>query len=190
LRPALFAGAGLTINSRDLDSRMRLASDASRRGWVVEAGFPVKARVGIGVEFGGPSDATGETRGMSFDSRGRQRERLLMGVVRVRAAGTARWNVDVIGGAGALFQHHEASDASCPTCDEFKQTMNHVAPAFVAGGDAFVRVRGPVWAGVLVRYHVLTRGSHQSQVPVLVPWQFEWKSSNRFSVGIAVRLVR
>src|SRR5438552_13526197 len=98
-RPGFFAGAALTLTSTDLDARMRLAGDTSHRGWFVEAGFPIRWRLGAGIEFGGPSDAVGGTRGISFQSKGRQRERLLMGVVKARVAGTDRWGLDVIGGA-------------------------------------------------------------------------------------------
>lgn len=177
-RPRVFAGVALAATSTDLDARMRLAAETSARAWFVEAGFPLAGRFGVGFEFGGPSDATGETRGMTFDSRGRQRERLLLGLGRVRLA-------------GALFQHHESLEAFCPTCTDFRRRIvDHVAPAFVIGADVPVRVAGPPWLGAVVRYHVLARGSHQDQIPVLVPWQDEWKSSRRFAVGLDFRIGR
>jgi hypothetical protein len=189
----VFAGAALALTSTDLDARMRLAADTPARAWFVEAGFPLSGRLGVGVEFGGPSDATGETRGISFDSRGLQRERLFIGLARVRVAGSSRWGVDVIGGAGALFQHHESLEAFCGrTCTDFRRAIvDHDAPAFVVGADAPVRVAGPLWLGAVVRYHVLARGSHQTQVPVLfVPWQDEWKSSRRLAIGLDFRIGR
>ena len=119
-------------------------------------------------------------------------ERLLIGLGRVRVAGSSRWGVDVIGGAGALFQHHESLEAFCGTCTDFRRAIvDHVAPAFVVGADVPVRVAGPLWLGAVVRYHVLARGSHQTQVPVLfVPWQDEWKSSRRLAVGLDFRIGR
>jgi hypothetical protein len=192
LRPRVFAGAALALTSTDLDARMRLAADTPARAWFVEAGFPLRGRFGVGLEFGGPSDATGETRGISFDSRGRQRERLLIGLGRVCVAGSSRWGVDVVGGAGALFQHHESLEAFCGTCTDFRRTIvDHDAPAFVVGADVPVRVAGPLWLGAVVRYHVLARGSHQTNAPVLfVPWQDEWKSSRRLAVGLDFRIGR
>ena len=191
LRPKAFAELALTVNSRDLDARMRLAQDASRLGWFITAGIPVKGKLALGVEFGGPSDATGETAGNSFVSKGRQRERLLMGTLRFRAAGTESWAVDVLAGAGVLFHHNEALLSSCGSCTDFsKETSDHAPPSFVAGIDAFRTVRGPVSVGAVVRYHALTRGTAQSDAPVLVPWQFEWKSSSRFSIGLGIRVSR
>ena len=191
LRPRAFAGAALTLTSTDLDARMRLAADTSSAAWFVEAGLPIRGRFGVGIEFGGPSDATGETRGRTFDSRGRQRERLLIGLGRVRVAGSSRWGVDAIGGVGTLFQHHEELEACCVTCDDFRRdSLDHLAPAFVVGVDGPIRVAGALWIGAVVRYHVLAHGTHQTQIPVLVPWQYEWKSSKRLSVGIDFRIGR
>ena len=192
LRPGVFAGAALALTSTDLDARMRLAADTTPGSWFVEAGFPLIGRFGVGLEFGGPSDATGETRGHGFDSRGRQRERFLIGLGRFRVAGSSRWGVDVIGGAGALFQHHESMETVCgSTCTDLTRVIVHHAPAFVVGADVPVRVAGPVWLGAVVRYQVLARGSHQTQVPVLlVPWQEEWKSSRRLAVGVDFRIGR
>jgi hypothetical protein len=192
LRPRAFVGAAVTLTSSDLGARMRLAGDTSPRGWFVQAGLPVIGRFGVGIEFGGPADATGETRTIGFVSRGRQRERLLIGAGRVRVRGSSRWGVDVIGGAGALFQHHEAVSASCTTCEPYRRdSVDHRAPAFVVGADVPFRLGGPLWIGAVLRYQALARGSHHSQIPALVlPWQYEWKSSRRFSVGIDLRIGR
>jgi hypothetical protein len=191
LQPRVFAGAALALTSTDLDARMRLAADTRARAWFVEAGLALSGRVGVGLEFGGPSEATGETRGISFISRGLQRERFLIGVGRVRVVGSSRWGVDVIGGAGALFQHHESLWAFCATCKDAGRTIvHHDAPAFVVGVDVPFRVAGPLWLGAVVRYHVLARGWHQGEGPEYVPWQDEWKSSRRLSAGLDFRIGR
>ena len=142
------------------------------------------------MEFGGPSEATGATTGRSFDSRGTQRERLLIGLGRFRATGASRWGFDAVGGVGAVFQHHEARVAECATCPVvLSTTLEHRAPAFVIGADVPLRVGGALWIGLVARYQVLARGTHQSQInEAVVPWQYEWKSSHRFSIGADVRI--
>ena len=192
-QPRLFAGATLATSSTDPGSRMRLGADASKRTWTLAAGLPMFRRLGLGIELVGPSDATGETRGRSFASRGRQRERLLLALARVRAAGTTRWGVDAVGGMGVLFQHHEAVDSSCangPCVVVLRREMDHRAPAFVIGADVPLRVYRALWISGVVRYHILSRGSVLAQATVLVPWQFEWQSSSRFSLGVDIRIGR
>jgi hypothetical protein len=161
MRAPLFVGAALTLTAPDYSARMRLAKDASIRGWFGEAGFPIKGRLGAGIELSSPSYATGETRGRFGESRGRQRERTVIGLAKVRVVGTSRRGVDFIGGAGALFQHHEALDASClqPVC----------------GRKVLVSRSWP--ASNTTRY-----GFRALAV--------EWRSSTRVSVGLDLRIGR
>lgn len=37
--------------------------------------------------------------------------------------------------------------------------------------------------------YLLHRGEHLTQLPVLVPWQYEWESSTRVAIGVTGRLV-
>jgi len=195
MRAPVFVGAALTLTAPDSSARMRLANEASIGGWFGEVGLPIKGRLGAGVEFSGTSDATGETRGISFESRGRQRERTVIGLAKVRVVGTSRLGVDLIGGAGTLFQHHEALESSCvvrPVCSDFtRTTLDRRAPAFVVGADVPLRIAGPIMIGAVARYSFLDRGRHQTQPgTVFVPWQFEWRSSTRVSVGVDLRIGR
>ncbi len=188
--PRVFVGGGVTTATNDAGSRMRLFED-SRGIWFLEGGAALSARFGLGVEFVQPTAVTTSTSGRFGTSWGRQEERALLGLVRGRVGATERIALDVVGGAGLLFQRHEIRFAPCIGCPLTPSgTLANQAPALAFGADIPVRVgRGLVVAGV-ARCYVLRRGDHVSNIPSeIFPWQHEWKSSTRFGVGISARAV-
>jgi len=186
--PRAFVGAGVAPATDDGDSRMRL-NDGSSLVWVVEGGARLAPRIGVGVEFVQPSDVTASTAGASFNSSGRQTERVLIGLLRGRAWGSGRIAVDVVGGVGVIFQHHELSAAPCFSgcAVTVQDDLDHRAPAFTLGADLPVRVAPHFGVSGLIRLYALRRGDHTTQLPVITPWQFEYTSSTRFAVGVTGR---
>lgn len=187
--PRAFVGTGLGPATSDAESRMRLFGEGSSLIWFLEGGVAVTTRVGVGVEFARPTTVSAVTSGRSFHASGRQKERVLVGLLRVRAFGFHRLALDVVGGAGLLFQHHELRFAPCFSgCDDTtRETLDRRAPAFALGADVPLRLSRHFLVSGLVRYYALRRGEHVTEMPVLVPWQYEWKSSTRLAVGISGR---
>ncbi len=100
--PAVFVGAGAGPAANDAASRMRLYAEGTAFAWLVEAGAAVSPRIGIGVEYSQPSAATASTTvGVGRTTiAGREEERVLLGVLRGRLAGSRRVSLDALGGAG------------------------------------------------------------------------------------------
>jgi hypothetical protein len=186
--PRAFVGAGVAPATDDADSRMRLVGDTSPLMWVIEGGARVAPRIGVGVEFVMPSTLTAETRGHTFDSTGRQEERVLLGLIRGRAWASDRIAVDVLGGAGVLFQHHEERTAPCFSGCAFtvQNDLDRRAPAFSVGADVPIRLAPHVAVSGLVRFYALQRGDTTTGL-FATPWQFEFKSSTRFAAGVTAR---
>ena len=113
-----------------------------------------------------------------------------MGLVRVRAFGFDRWSLDVVGGGGLLFQHHELRFAPCFSgCDDTtREALDRRAPALAFDADVPVRLGRHFGVSALARYYALRRGEHVTELPVLIPWQYEWKSSTRLAIGISGRV--
>jgi len=185
--PRAYVGAGVAPATNDAESRMRLGGNTSPLMWLIEGGARVAPRIGVGVEYVQPSTLTAETRGRSFDATGRQEERLLTGLIRGRAWGSGRLAVDVVGGAGVLFQHHEQRDAPCFSgCAVTVQNdLNRQAPAFSLGADVPVRLAPHIGISGVVRFYALRRGD-TTALPG-TPWQFSYTSSTRFAVGVTAR---
>jgi hypothetical protein len=155
--------------------------------WLIEGGARVAPRIGIGVEFVMPSTLTAETRGHTFDSTGTQDEQVLLGLIRGRAWATDRIAVDVLGGVGVLFQHHEQRNAPCFTgcAVTLQNDLDRRAPAFSLGADVPVRLAPHVAVSGLVRIYALRRGDTTGRFDT--PWQFAFTSSTRFAVGVTAR---
>jgi len=64
--------------------------------------------------------------------------------------------------------------------------LDRRAPALSLGADVPVRLGPHVGVSGLVRLYALRRGDQTTALPE-VPWQFEFKSSTRFAVGITGR---
>jgi hypothetical protein len=169
---------------------MRLGQDTSP--WVVagEVSARIAPRVAIGAELTDLGTATGETRGITFDSKGEQRERAIAGLLRVRTAASDRVALDLIGGAGALFQRHTAIEASCLGCPTALTAKDaDRASVLVAGADVPVRLGDHFSMAGVARYYVMRRGDNTPEDPrTPIRWQFEHESSGRLSVGGSARV--
>ncbi len=186
----MFFGGGVAPATDDAASRMRLFGDGSSLVWLIESGAAVSSRVGVGVEFTRPTTLDAETSGRSFWASGRQRERILVGLLRARVTGSDRVALDLVGGAGVLLQHHEQRQAPCFSgcADTIAEELDHQAPAFALGADVPLRVTPHVWLNAAIRWYALRRGDHVTGFPAEIPWQFEWRSSNRFAMGVTGRV--
>lgn len=187
--PRAFVGAGLAPATSDAGARMRLFSEGSSLVWLIEGGVALSSRVGVGAELAQPTAVSATTSGRSFRASGRQEERVVIGLLRARALAFNRLALDFIGGVGLLFQHHERRFSPCFSgCgDTVRETLDRQAPTFAFGAEVPLRVGRHVWISGLARFYALRRGEHTTQVPVLIPWQYEWKSSTRFAIGISGR---
>ena len=190
--PRGFIGVNALGASTDAAERMRLGSDA--RPWIYSGELSV--RVAPRVAFGGEAVdfglATGETSGISFRSRGEQRERAIVGLLRIRTTGRARVALDVVGGAGALFQRHTAIEAP-RVSSQLDPTVTfeytHRTPLFVAGADVPIRLARNFSIAAIGRYYMMRRGDNTPEDPRQpIRWQFEHQSSSRIAIGAAARV--
>lgn len=170
---------------------MRLGGDA--RPWIYagEVSARVAPRVAIGAEAIDLGTATGETSGITFHSTGEQRERALVGLLRVRLIGRARVALDLVGGGGVLFQRHLAETEPCfSRCPALHMTeVTNRAPAFLVGADVPIQVGRHFSIAAIGRYYSLKRGEHTATDPrEPIPWQFEYESSSRIAVGASARV--
>lgn len=189
--PRVLIGVNVTAAQSDASERMRLGSDA--RPWIFsgELSARVAPRVAIGAEAIDFGAATGETSGRTFHSTGEQRERALMGMMRVRAGGNDRVALDAVGGGGVLFQRHIAATEPCfdGCAAAFTTELSARSPAFVAGVDVPIRIASHFSIAALGRYYFLNRGDHTSTDPrEPVTWQFEYVSSRKLAAGAAARV--
>lgn len=191
--PQVFVGAGIGIITNDAGARMRIFEDGIASMWLVEAGAAVSKRVSLGVEFSRPSEATAATvvgKGTTQHS-GRQTERLLLAMVRARAAGNSRASLDIVAGGGLLLQRHQAG--SCifaePRCEDTSgESLSNRSHAYVVGAEFPVRVGTHLEIVGSGRVYFLRRGVHLVD-PLLVPsWQFDWVPSSRTSAIVTGRV--
>ena len=189
--PRAFVGAGLGPATDDNASRMRLADAGSSMLWFVEGGAGLSSRLGLGAEFVQTRVLTGATAGRSSNESGRQRERMVMGLLRARAAARGEVAIDVVGGGGLLFQHHELRRAPCFSgcADSVRELIDLRAPAFVLGADVPCRLGRHIGLSVVTRYYGLRRAERVSRPALLVPWQYETKPSTRLALGVSGRAV-
>lgn len=190
--PRALIGVGVTRASSDHASRMRLAQEA--RPWIfsAEVGIRVAPPIGVGAEAVDFGKAIGETRGNSFRSRGEQRERAIVGLLRGRVWGSERVALDLVGGAGALFQRHIASQAPCFSgcAVAVSGEYTHRAPVLVAGADVPIRLGHAFSIAAIGRYYSMRRGDNTPDDPrTPIPWQFEHESSSRLSAGASARVI-
>lgn len=184
-----FVGAGAGAGSDDNGSRMRLANEGASMLWLVEGGARLSSRIGVGVEFVQTAAVTGATRGRSFSASGRQKERMVTGLLRVRAAANDKVAIDVVGGAGVLLQHHELRFAPCFSgcADLRRESIDERAPSFVLGADVPFRLGRHIGVSAVIRYYALRRAEHVSDTAAPIPWQYETKPSTRLAVGVSAR---
>ncbi len=192
--PRVFVGTGAGPSTNDASSRMRLYEEGLASVWLIEAGAAVSERVGIGVEYSMPSMATAFTSIGAGRAQiaGRQEERLLLAMVRARVGGMNRWAMDMAGGAGVLFHHHESGGCEpaqnrCQDTDD--RFLDERAPAFAIGLDVPVRIASHLEIAAEVRAYFLRRGQHTSESDINLSWQYEWRSSTRAVAALVGRAV-
>jgi hypothetical protein len=194
--PAIYIGAGGGPSSNDAAARMRLYEDGLAAVWLVEAGAAVANRVSLGVEFSRPTAATAFTTvGLGRSQiAGRQEEWVLMPLARVRLAGTGRWALDAVGGAGLFFQHHESGSCT-PAQDRCETTDNGpsretFAWTGLAGFDVPIRIGRHVEIAAGLRSYFLRRQRRPTVNERNLEWQFETRPSTRVAAVVVVRVVR
>ena len=192
--PSVFVGTGIGPATNDAASRMRLFEEGWATVWLAEAGAAVSERVGIGVEYSQPSAATAFTTVGAGRAQiaGRQEERVLLGLLRARLTGVNRWALDVVGGAGVLFQHHETGGCvpAVPVCESTEgPAIDERAGAVAIGVDVPVRITRHFAIATAVRAYFLRRGEHTSESDLNLPWQYEWRPSTRGAVVVSGRFV-
>jgi hypothetical protein len=186
--PRGFVGVGIAAATSDADSRMRLFED-SFQITTIEGGGRLSPRVGVGVELVRPGRVEAFTTGQGFKAEGRQDERVVLGVVRFRAGSGERWGLDVLGGAGVLWQRHEGTIASCAARCTAAQTSTStsVTLATVGGADVPVRLARHVSVVPQARLYGLHRAHRVSSSTHFISWPFETKPSARLAVGVSGR---
>jgi hypothetical protein len=183
--PRFFIGAGLYIASDDYSNRMGRVDFADEDPSVisVEGGVRVAPRVSIGAEFLKQHTLEDVALSRSAQTHGEQRENVLVGTVRARLAGGSDVALDVVGGAGAVLQHHEERVNSCAiTCVMSSRTKTNWGPAVSAGVDVPIRLAHLVIAPTM-RVYYLARGE-----PADRSWVFQWHSATRLAAGVSVRV--
>jgi hypothetical protein len=188
--PRVFLGAGVGHAASDPASRMRLFDDGAGLIWFIDAGAALTPRIGLGVEFAQPAAVAGTSIGRGFRASGRQEERVFIGLLRVRVSAVDRVALDVVGGAGLLFQHHELGSTLCSLecADSMREVLNRRAPAFAFGADVPMYVGRRFWITAVGRYYALRRGNNLAEPTDSIAWQYESKSSTQFAVGIGGRI--
>jgi len=190
--PAGFAGVGLGVTTNDAASRMRLYEEGIARQWQVDMAVALSERISLGAEYSKPSTAITSTLTKSGTFAGRQEERVLIGLLRVRLAGLNRWAVDAVGGGGVLFQTHKSgrcAPSPAPCEDTSGPSATNRAPVWALGFDVPVRIAAHVELVPSVRGYWLLRGEHTSATIPNLDWPFEWRSSTRLAAVVSGRVV-
>jgi hypothetical protein len=157
--PHAFVGGAIGLASDD--SKSRMASRIGRKTgggigpvWLIKGGARLWGPLGVGMEFFQLPTFSAATRGQSFNSSGSQSEQVVVGVLRARAAATNKVTVDVMGGGGVLFQHHELTFAGCFTgCEPSRGSVDRRTPAFAIGFDVPFQLRRHVEVNWLMRFY-------------------------------------
>jgi len=181
--PMSFVGAGVSRGADDSDNRLSRPynPDARARRNVLWADASVRGSrwLAVGGEVALLEPVSGHltTRDAAFNQR--HSERLVAGLIRVRAARTGRVSLDLVGGPGILLGHYEASAydgrVTTTTSTDTRQL------AWTGGADISAAVvRGAGLAGI-VRVYRLGRGGSNSALPFQV-------ASTRVFAGVGVRL--
>jgi hypothetical protein len=186
-----FVGGGAAIGSEAPGTRMRLGDDGGPEIWLIQGAVRIAPRTSIGIEIIQPGVSRGSTRGRTFQSFGKQKERAVLAVARLRVASRRRMSLDAVAGGGVLFQHHELEDAACFLGCTASRTdsMTNRATAFAIGADVPIRVASHFSIAPLGRVYFFRRGEHVTVVPgdAFLPWQFEWLPSRRLAIGVTAR---
>lgn len=182
-----FVGAGRLAGSSDASNRIRFPDDDRERLWLIEVCAPVASRVSIGAELFSLGTVTGGTRGNGFELREKQTERLLQGVVRVRAARGGRVALDVMGSGGVLFQKRDTIFEVCdfagpnPGCSDVLDDESRHALALGAGIDVPIAITSHIALTPMMRVLALRRDNFEGANSLR-------HSSTRLVVGVGGRI--
>lgn len=188
--PRFVGAVSIGLLTDDANDRMRLGDVPRSWATAIDFAAAVSGRVAVGMEVGFPPTISTSTGGVSFRSSGTQSERTLVGFVRARVAATRRTAIDVMAGAGLLYQHHALSSAPCYTCaDTYEDSETRWPPVVAFGADVPYRVAPHLWVSWFGRWYALKREEHKNRQPAdSLPWQYEWGPSTRASVGVSARV--
>lgn len=193
-QPRIMIGGGISVATNDMAHRMQMpgSGDAGPQIFTIEGSARIARRVAIGAEFMRPAPAEAVTQARNSNTLGQQHEQALFATLRFRPAGRERVAIDLVAGAGVLFQHHEVQFAPCfAGCAVVSTgTLTNRAPAQVIGADVPIRLEPHFVVAFTGRWHFLHRGDHSllSQ-PRVSQWPFEWRSSSRHGIGVSLRAV-
>lgn len=180
--PMSFVGGGVSWGQGDSEHRISYPSSVDAPGrrhllWV-DAAIRGSHWLAIGGDIALLEPVAGRFITRDGTSRQTQTERVLSGLVRVRAVRTGRLSVDAVGGPAILFGHHEASFDDGRTTNTTSTDTKVLA--WTAGADvSLALVRGAGLAGVLRLYRLERDGADSS-----LPFQ---TASTRAVAGIGVR---
>jgi hypothetical protein len=185
--PRIFVGGGVGVATVDVTPRTgyltAVGGDEARffRG---EIGVAPWRRIGFGVELGtAPTLATGTTHPSAAEAY-TESEWTLIPVARGRIASSARVAIDVVGGLGLLFEHHEQTFTSyCPTACTFVThgEFDRRAPAWTVGIDMPVEATRFLWVSGFVRTTALERDPSTARYPPTQP-------STQLAAGVTARV--
>jgi hypothetical protein len=179
-----FIGAGLLGGASDATNRIRFPDESRERVWLVEFGIPVSKWGSLGVEVTSLGIVTGGTSGHSFELAEKQRETSLQGVVRVRPVTRGRVALDLIGGAGVVFQKRDTTFQSCyfgQACSVTRADEDRRSPAFVAGIDVPLALAAHFGVSGIFRALSLRRGELETP-------NASRRSSTRILAGVTARV--
>ena len=100
--------------------------------------------------------------------------------------------VDVVGGAGVLFQHHEMGgcEPAVVRCEDTSgPALDERAAAFMGGLDVPIHLAPHFAVAAALRAYFLRRSNHISGGDISYPWQQEWRPSTRAAVAVNARLL-
>ncbi len=149
-----FAGAAIALASADPPREGRSNADSGNGIWLLEGALFVTKRAAIGAELvwlGTNVTAGGSPR---FQIEEEHQERALFGTVRIRLVSHTRGAVDVVAGAGALFQRRLTRALSVP---EASTEVAQTSPAYLARVELPFQIARHVALGPSAGVYVLRR---------------------------------
>ena len=153
-----FVGAGLLIGKSDAANRIRFPDDDRERLWLIEVGIPVSKLWSLGAEVTSLGTVTGGTRGVSFELNEKHHETLLQGLIRVRPVTGDRVALDLVGGAGVVFQKRDTNLCNHVQECAVRDDTSRRSPAFSAGVDVPVALTPHLGVSGILRVLTLRRG--------------------------------
>lgn len=124
-----FVGAAIGVANADPPREGRSNADSGNGIWLIEGALFVGRHVAIGAEWAALGTNVSAGGSPRFQIEEEHRERALFGTVRVRLLKQGRGAVDLVAGAGTLFQRRLTQALSVP---EASTDVAHTSPAYLA----------------------------------------------------------